>query len=274
MRRLLVAAVLQVSGLLVAQTVDRGVVGMADGGSREVLESIAVPPLPKAPFSLTLATSWARPFGRDGGTYTLVNERHIMRDSAGRIRQERWWLVPKNGTATSQMTVIQIMDPAVHTRLNCFVMEKRCEMDGYSGAVGTHYVPRLGSMTTPEGSQRSESLGGDQMLGLDVVGMRETTLLNVWTRGNDQPMVTTREFWWSQRLGISLLSVLDDAMVGRQEFRVTAISTAEPAAETFAVPDGYKVVDVRALTEAPGREVRPPAIEAKPARGRTGSARH
>lgn len=232
------------------QAVDRNVVSTADGGSREVLESIVIPPLPKAPFTLTLSTSWARPFGRAGGTWTLVNERHISRDSAGRIRQERWLLVPKNGKVQSQMNVIQIADPVAHTLLNCFVRENRCELQRYGGSVSNQYVPRLGSSTTPDGSQTSESLGGDSVQGIAVVGMRETTTINVWARGNDQPMVSSREFWWSPQLGISLISVLDDAMIGRQEFRVTAISTVEPEAGLFAVPDGYKVMNLRDASAA------------------------
>lgn len=64
-------------------------VGVHDGGTRQVLESIFVPPMDKAPFQLTLATEWTRPLGRDG-SYTLANRRRIMRDSAGRIYQERW----------------------------------------------------------------------------------------------------------------------------------------------------------------------------------------
>jgi hypothetical protein len=60
-----------------------------DGGTRQVLESIFIPPLTHAPFSLTLETEWTRTMA-NGGTYTLVNKRQIIRDSAARIYQERW----------------------------------------------------------------------------------------------------------------------------------------------------------------------------------------
>ena len=63
-------------------------IAVRDGGTREVLESILIPPMDKAPLQLTLVTEWVRPLGTDG-TYTLANQRHIMRDGAGRIYQER-----------------------------------------------------------------------------------------------------------------------------------------------------------------------------------------
>jgi hypothetical protein len=59
-----------------------------DGGTREVLESIAIPPLANAPFTGTLVTEWTRPMA-DSGNYTLTNRRRIARDSAGRIYEER-----------------------------------------------------------------------------------------------------------------------------------------------------------------------------------------
>ena len=75
--------------------------GTPDGGVRETLESIFIPPKPNAPFTLTLDTEWTRAFG-NGGTYTLVNERHIARDTAGRIYEERWYLVQRTASASRQ----------------------------------------------------------------------------------------------------------------------------------------------------------------------------
>lgn len=80
-----------------------------DGGVREVLESIVIPPLPNAPFTATLDTEWVR-YAGEGATITLVNERHIARDRNGRVYQERWYLVPKNGKVKSEMNWIQIAE--------------------------------------------------------------------------------------------------------------------------------------------------------------------
>ena len=50
-----------------------------DGGVREVLESIVIPPIPHAPFFATLDTEAVK-YSADGATMTFVNERHIARD--------------------------------------------------------------------------------------------------------------------------------------------------------------------------------------------------
>src|SRR5437667_11977129 len=67
-----------------------------DGGVREVLESIVIPPIPNASFTATQATEWVR-YAGEGATITSVDERHIARDRNGRVSEERRCLVRKNG---------------------------------------------------------------------------------------------------------------------------------------------------------------------------------
>src|ERR1700722_754910 len=100
-----------------------------DGGAHgSTLESIVVPPKPKAQFTLILETTWVRPFS-EGGGITTANKRKIARDANGRIYMERWWLAPPKQQDRSQMTTIQISDPVAHTHINCFMMDpsKPCE---------------------------------------------------------------------------------------------------------------------------------------------------
>ena len=85
-----------------------------DGGVSQRLESIFIPPMAGAPFTLTLSTEWIQTTP-DGGTLTTVNQRRIARQGNGRFYQERWYLVPKNGSIQSQMSMIQIADPNSHS---------------------------------------------------------------------------------------------------------------------------------------------------------------
>ena len=80
------------------------------GGTREVLESIVIPPKAQAPFSLLLQTEWVKTLS-DGGTITSVNERHIARDSKGRIYQERWFLVPMCSTSAVEVLGWKLASP-------------------------------------------------------------------------------------------------------------------------------------------------------------------
>jgi hypothetical protein len=218
-----------------------------DGGTRQTLESIFIPPIAHAPFSLTLETEWTRAMA-NGGTYTVANKRQVMRDSAGRIYQERWWLVPKDGKMESKMNFIQISDPATHTLYNCETATKQCYLQVYSGSTSASYQPavgRSGALADGSGYATHEDLGGNMIAGFDTVGYRDTTTLNPGTYGNDQPMVSMREFWYCKQLGINLLSILDSPLVGTERFTATDVNVSEPQPRYFAIPEGYTVIDQR-----------------------------
>jgi hypothetical protein len=223
------------------------VVRRPDGGAYGPMQSIFIPPKPGAPFSLTLATEWTRPMG-NGGTFTLVNERHIVRDSKGRIYQERWILVPKGGKVKSEMNVFQITDPDLHTWFNCEVRTKVCELLEYRLTATQNYQPPIGpSGPLPNGNgfRTHEDLGEGNTLGVDTHGYRETLTINEGVMGNDKPMVNMREFWYSTHLGVNLISIVDEPQSGRQVFTVKDLSTSEPEPSYFLVPAGYTVVDHR-----------------------------
>ena len=222
-------------------------VGTVDGGTRQTLESLFIPPKAGAPFSLVLDTEWAKPMF-SGGTYTVANRRRIMRDSTGRIYEERWGLVPKGSKVASEMTWIQIADPNAHTQYNCAVRAKRCFLLRYNGLVTGEYTPAVhpsGPLPNGEGVLVHEELGAGDVAGVAVQGVRETTTINPGAEGNDVAMVTVREFWYSAPLGIDLRSRLQSPYSGRQVFTASEVVTAEPESRFFAVPQGYTVMDQR-----------------------------
>ena len=229
---------------LPAQT-DGGVMP-SDGGGSNVLESIYVPNLPNAPFSLTLHTEWIHPLS-NGGTYTVTNNRSIVRDSAGRIYQERWLLMPKNSGEAAQMTAIQIDDPVAGLFYTCMVFNKTCRItSSYRGLA--HYQPekmKSGRLANGKGSFLHEDLGSQSVAGLLCHGFRDTVTIDPGIYGNDTPMATAREFFYSPELGFNLSSTLDSAQLGRQVFTVTDLNTNEPESKRFQPPDGYKLMDQR-----------------------------
>ena len=192
---LLGALLLTHSGHLLAQNATP-VYRTSDGGTRETLESIFVPPMANAPFTLTLETEWSRPMN-GGGSYTLANRRHIARDSAGRIYEERWMLVPKGGKFQSTMNYIQIGDPEKHIYFNCRVENKECTRLPYSGSTAIDYKPFIGTsgpLSDGTGTRKHEDLGTATSAGVPTIGYRDTTTINPGVYGNDQPMTTIREF--------------------------------------------------------------------------------
>lgn len=223
-----------------------------DGGVREILESIVIPPIPGAPFTATLDTEWVR-FAPDGGTITFVNERHIARDGRGRIYEERWSLVPKfqpNVDIPSKITWIQIADPKLHTLYNCSIAKHVCDLLTYDPAKDLAAAqPRTPPPATATGDRglptTLEDLGTRNIAGVETVGIRQTYRIEVGSMGNDQPMTSMKEEWHSQVLGINLLSIRAGPMVGKETFTITELNASEPDPQLFELPSGYKVSDQR-----------------------------
>jgi hypothetical protein len=220
-----------------------------DGGVSERLESIVIPPKPQAPFTLTLETEWVKTLS-DGGTITFVNKRRIARDAKGRIYQERWALVPKDGKAESVMTAIQITDPSAHTLYNCFPLSKTktCELLTYTASSSTDYKvvsAPAGALPDDRGSAIHADLGKQFIAGVETAGTRDATIYNPGVFGNDRKVTVEREFWYSPELGVNLLSIRSDPRFGKQTFTVTTVTLAEPDLSLFELPAGFTVVDRR-----------------------------
>lgn len=238
---------LSVATLAQTTTVQSDTPPKPDGGVRAVLESIVIPPIPNHPFSATLETEWVQYTG-SGGTVTLVNERPIVRDSKGRIYQERWALVPKFGKVKSQRMLFQIADPNKHTLYSCAVYQHICELETYDP---THELaaaePRkpVPNGTIVQDHLTIEDLGTRNIAGVDTVGRRETNIIDVGVMGNDQPLTSMNETWHSQELAINLISIRTGPMIGKQNFTITELSAVEPDPELFKVPAGYEIRDLR-----------------------------
>ncbi len=222
---------------------------MQDGGSNQVLESIFIPPMANAPFTLSLHTEWIK-YMADGGTMTDVNQRKIARQGTGRFYQERWLLVPKNGKVQSPMSHIQIADPNEHTATTCMMMgPKVCRIARYGGTPTTVYKPMdEPSHMLPDGNGTvvHEDIGKDMILGVEVVGTRITTNLNAQVYGNDRPFSIAREFWFAPSLGINMISKVYDPRFGTQIFTVTESTIGEPDPALFDLPKDFRIEDTRA----------------------------
>jgi hypothetical protein len=59
--------------------------------------------------------------------------------------------------------------------------------------------------------------------------------------GNDKPLQVVTENWFSPELQMIVMSRHLDPLSGEHIFRLTNIKRAEPAADLFSVPAGYKV---------------------------------
>jgi len=220
-----------------------------DGGVPEMLESIYIPPLQNAPFSAIVHSEWIKTL-TSGGTFTTENQRKIARDSLGRIYEERWNLVPKGGSAQSQMNAIQIGDPVGRILYNCFLhtMPHRCTLEKFAETPLAAFHPAVGKsgqLPNGNGFRIHEDLGIRNFDGFDAVGTRDTTTYNEGVIGNDRSFSVTREFWFSERLGIDLESDIANPLFGEEIFTVTDLNSAEPDPTLFQPPAGFDVLDQR-----------------------------
>jgi hypothetical protein len=215
-----------------------------DGGTREVLISILIPSLPNAPFTAIVNTEWIRQLP-DGSAITLKNHRAIARDAAGRIFQERRALVPDDGKSKSGITQIEISDPVSHELYICIPYERTCQLEEFSPRESAPYGAPGKSHMVQGSNSESEDLGKQSIGGLETVGTRETTVIPAGAIGNNSPILSKREFWYSPQLGVNLISKLQHPLSGTQNFQVSDIALGQPDAKLFEVPSGFKILDLR-----------------------------
>ena len=228
---------------------------LPDGGTREILVSIFIPSLPDAPFTATVNTEWVRTLP-DGTRITVKNHRLIARDKSGRIFQERRTLVPEGGTRESIVTQMEMSDPVAHEQTICVPRERICQLELF---YPNENAPRGMSKRAQQrpGTPGQESLGTQNIAGLETVGAREIMTIPSGAIGNDSPILARREYWYSPKLGLNLLSVRDDPRFGTQKFELSDVVPGEPDANLFAVPEGFKVIDLRKETNISPQETSP-----------------
>lgn len=90
---------------------------------------------------------------------------------------------------------------------------------------------------------KSESLGKQTIEGVEAEGTRFTSTLEAGAIGNDRPIQTTSETWYSPDLQTTVKSVHSDPRMGEETFRLTNISRVEPPSTLFQVPAEYQVVN-------------------------------
>jgi hypothetical protein len=210
-----------------------------DGGTHYRVDGIRVLPVTGRPFSGRSTTEWTRGL-EDGSVVTTHLYAMVARDSQGRIYRERRHFVPANSNEQPRLEAIILFDPAAHTRTACEIAARRCIVTGYRAP--TSFTPvTAGPFDNGKRELSRESLGSDVVDGFNVVGTRETISINAGVVGNSQPLVTTREFWYSPDLQVNLSITRKDPREGTQVIRVMDVTHSEPDPAMFQIPTGFVV---------------------------------
>ncbi|HEX5084039.1 MAG TPA: TonB family protein [Blastocatellia bacterium] len=93
---------------------------------------------------------------------------------------------------------------------------------------------------------RTENLGKRKIEGVECEGTRAVTTMPPGAIGNERPIETASETWYSPELQMTILSKRSDPRFGESIYQVTNIIRSEPEAALFQIPPDYTVIDSRA----------------------------
>jgi hypothetical protein len=215
------------------------------------------------PFSAATMTTLSQTLG-DGTRIERTLKGQVFRDGAGRVRREQTiaGLAGLNPAGDAQ-PVVTIVDPVAGVT---YVMDSARRVAHRTNIAGRAWStrppppppPPPGGPSAspapppppPAPSRPSEqALGTRSFDGIAATGRRTLLTIQIGQIGNDRPIEVITERWESPELGVVILSRHKDPRIGEVEFRLINISRGEPAATLFTVPDGYTVVDQRAVAQ-------------------------
>jgi hypothetical protein len=218
-------------------------------------------PVKGAPYSAEEITEATQVLG-NGTTIRHQDKTSVCRDGEGRVRRESpdqisisdpvagvsYLLDPKTMTAR-KMTVSIVTSTAadgamsVHVTVNgpgpgagMVHAENQTVVKGQASAAAKTVVERTAT-------GKSESLGKQMIEGVQSDGTRTTSTIEAGAIGNDRPIQTVSERWYSPELQTVVMTKRSDPRTGDETFRLANVRRGEPGAYLFQVPAGYQIVE-------------------------------
>jgi hypothetical protein len=216
---------------------------MADGGKT----------VTGAPYTATAVTESSQTLA-DGNHISNKATATVARDSQGRTRREE--VMGSMGPWSVQGPHLTfIHDPVANsdTILDAQDRSARVLKPGKAGPMGPHgdnVMYRHGGMAhvgmavdgaAKPAESKTEDLGTQTIEGVAATGKRVTRSIPAGAIGNERPLETVSEVWYSPDLQVVLMSKHSDPRFGETTYRLTNIKRGEPERSLFAVPSGYSI---------------------------------
>lgn len=99
----------------------------------------------------------------------------------------------------------------------------------------------IGMVAPKNPNARTESLGKQNIEGVEAEGMRTTVTIPAGDIGNERPIEIVSERWYSPELQTVVMTRHVDPRFGENTYRLTNIDRSEPARSLFEVPGDYTV---------------------------------
>ncbi len=222
-----------------------GGVGTGTGGGIIAGVVTGAANLKGAPFSAETVTETTRVL-QDGNHIRQVTRGKIFRDSEGRTRTEFSFPMTELQRVTIYDPVQQL---SIHFMLN-FQGDKIATVHhmnyAFPPAHPANIVPAAPKVASeqPRGPSR-EDLGTREIEGFIVRGSKITRTIEAGRIGNEQPIVSVTETWYSEELHQALLTETDDPQSGHSTTKLVNIQRTEPDPSLFQVPPDYAVKEDR-----------------------------
>jgi hypothetical protein len=189
------------------------------------------------PYSAEATTELIQTFA-DGNRIVRRTSALLYRDSRGRTRREvAVGDVAGIVVAGSPLRIITIHDPDLRTT-HVFDPDRRLMQVGTPAGGTPLLMPDSPQQVTQpaDAAEREESLGTRTIEGLVCEGTRKTTTIAAGAIGNERPMTTVTERWFSRELQLLVLSRVSDPRFGETTYRLTKIRRTEPPESLFEAP--------------------------------------
>jgi hypothetical protein len=226
-----------------------------------------------APFSAVVITQYDRVLG-SGNHIHRETRGKVYRDNQGRVRTETEFATPGDGA--EQFLRVTILDPVQHTVIHLDPRSKIATVTHTTQTVAASdavSAPRHGMMVMatplndsgqPAGpptkiqtqhsaagnasAVKTETLGTKPVEGVEAAGTKTTRTIEAGTMGNNEPIVSVTDSWYSRDLQIVVLNETDDGQSGHNSMKLVNIVRAEPNAQLFLIPQDYTVKESNPAT--------------------------
>lgn len=186
------------------------------------------------PFSAETITEDTRRL-YDGTTVTKERRGSLYRDGAGRTRREQ--SVDLAGiTGEKAMMLVFINDFAAKTQFSLDPVNKIARKH----LIGSNEFP-IPDKDGPRDAE-TEQLGTKTIEGITAEGVRITREIPAGKIGNSKPIPVVTERWFSPELQVVVMSRHLDPIAGEHTFKLVNVRRAEPSADLFTVPAGYRII--------------------------------
>jgi hypothetical protein len=200
-----------------------------------------------APFSATLVKERSQTLANGTRVTRKPSSVAMFRDTAGRTRAE--WPIAIGSSGPSSPVIVQIEDPSAgfeyvidhqhRTTHRLAIARKTPVLDQ-----GPPAPPANRPAAAPGRPQFTvEDLGTKTVEGRLAQGHRETRVDPAGFDGNDGPVTTVRETWWSFELRMNIIVNISSPVTGDDTIRLIGITLGEPSPSLFQPHPDYTLIE-------------------------------